>query len=127
MAMLSLGLFTFAVTTFKTIDQLPTLAHEDVDVTWVIGQVMLWTVVESSVTIIAGSIPTWGWLLRTDGFERIVTWITMHSLGSNRSYALRESNENLAEVNSDPSPERKGLSTKIAQDSVVGLERASHS
>ena len=136
MAMLSLGLFTFAVTSYKTIDQLPTLAHEDVDATWVIGQVMLWGIVESSVTVIAGSIPTWDWLLQTDRFERLVEWITLHSLRSSRSRELRDSSENLAQADKTSAGKRSGSNggsdeqdpnLNIHLDSVTGLERSAYS
>ena len=76
---MSLGLFTLFTTLYKTAAVLPTLNEVQADVTYITCQVVLWRLLESSVTIIAGSIPTWGWLLRTSSFQAFVTWLTVHS------------------------------------------------
>ena len=99
MVIFGLSLFALFTTLFKTAAELPKLRYEDVDVSWVLAQVMLWTILEASVVIVAGSIPTWGWVFRTEEFSRFVTWISLHSPWATRlsehlpSHGERSDNE----------------------------------
>ena len=79
MVIFSLGLFALFTTLFKTAAELPKLRYEQVDFSMVVAQIMLWTIIEASVIIIAGSIPTWGWVFRTERFETFVSWIFTRS------------------------------------------------
>ena len=81
----SLGIFSLFTTVYKTAVELPKLKYEQVDGTRVIAQVILWTNIEASVVIIAGSIPTWGWISPIEKFSKVVTWIKLHSLNTSRT------------------------------------------
>ena len=87
MVIFSLGIFTLFATFYKTAAELPKLRYEQVDFSRVVGQVILWTIIEASVIIIAGSIPTWGWVFRTEMFEKLLSWLTLHSIGTNKASA----------------------------------------
>ncbi|KAL8725051.1 MAG: hypothetical protein Q9166_007605 [cf. Caloplaca sp. 2 TL-2023] len=81
MVIFGLGFFTVFATAYKTGSALPKLEYEQVDFSRVIGQVSLWTIVEASIVIIAGSIPTLGWIFKTDSFEKFISWLSLHSRG----------------------------------------------
>ena len=84
MVVFGLAVFTLFATLYKTASELPKLRYDWVDFPRVIGQVLLWTDIEASVVIIAGSIPTWGWIFQTKAFEKLVSWLTLHSHATER-------------------------------------------
>ena len=79
MVIFSLGAFALFTTLFKTAAELPKLKYEQVDFSRVNGALILWTNLEASVVIIAGSIPTWGWVFQTKSFDRFASWISLLS------------------------------------------------
>lgn len=134
MFVFGLGLFILCATLYKTAAPIPKLRYEQVDFSWVIGEVILWTIVESNVVIIAGSVPTWGWVFRTQLFEKIVSWITLHSRGTLRATTRLSSQEDNAdkrsdeiELSSDHDNSQRKESKSVALKSIDEIERAAFS
>ncbi|KAL9599682.1 MAG: hypothetical protein Q9219_003670 [cf. Caloplaca sp. 3 TL-2023] len=131
MVIFSLGAFTLFATVYKTASELPKLRYERVDFPRVVGQVILWTSIEGSVVIVAGSIPTWGWVFRTETFERIVSWLTLHSIGTPRASAPLASqgakDGNQAEQGIRPEVHKEDPSGSFALFSIDRIERAAFS
>ena len=84
MVIFGLAIFTLFATLYKTASELPKLRYVRVDFPRVAGLIILWTDIEASVVIIAGSIPTWGWIFKTDAFKTLISWLTLHSHATNR-------------------------------------------
>ena len=129
MIIFSLGLFAFFTTLYKTAAELPKLKDAQVNFSRVNAQVMLWTTLESSVVITAGSIPTWGWVFRTEKFETFVRWISLRSIRTHTSERLpsygRETDKdsdriNLKEGRATPDEEQ---SRSMGLQSIVQIER----
>ena len=134
MIIFSLGLFTLFATLYKTAAELPKLKFEQVDFPRVVGQIILWTIVEASVVIIAGSIPTWGWVFRTERFEKIVSWITLHSFGATRASARLPSRAGETDGESDRvelglahESDKERQSGSVALQSIDRIERTAFS
>ena len=134
MVIFSLGLFSLFTTLYKTGAELPKLKYEQVDFSRVIGQVLLWTILEASVVIIAGSIPTWGWVFQTEGFERFVSWITLRSFGISRVSERLPSQGGEADEYSDrlergiaQDSRKEGQNGSVALQSIDRIERRAYS
>ena len=134
MVVFGLAIFTLFATLYKTASELPKLRYERVDFPRVVGQVILWTDIEASVVIIAGSIPTWGWLFRTNAFEKLISWLTLHSHATNRESVRlpskdgepdEESMRGGAEVGREDG--KKRYSGSVALQSIERIERTAFS
>ena len=123
MVTFGLGIFALSITLYKTAAELPKLRYERVDTSRVVAQIILWTISESSVVIIAGSIATWGWILRTKKYEKLITWISAHSPRRTRLSERLDSRGQETDNDSD----RHSLRGEIGhgdngKDSSVGLQ-----
>ena len=134
MVIFSLGLFALFTTLYKTAAELPKLRYEQVDFSRVAAQVLLWTIIESSVVIIAGSIPTWGRVLRTDKLEAFITWIVLHSQGTGHMSARLPSHGGEAdkesdrvELRTDEEARQEGQNGSVALQSIDRIERVAYS
>ena len=134
MVVFSLGGFSLFATLYKTASSLPKLRYEQVDFPYVIGQVILWTIIESSVVIIAGSVPTWGWIFGTKLFEKIVSWITLGSRGTLRGSVPLSSHGDEADRRSSEvelglahSTDNSKVDGSVAFQSIDRIERAAFS
>ena len=132
MAIFSLGLFAFFTTLFKTAAEVPKLKYEQVDFSRVIAQLILWTNIEASVVIIAGSIPTWGWVFQTESFNRFASWISL--LGSRMTRLSERLPSQVGEVDSESGIVCLEMSHKSPQkgqgvslQSIDRIERAAYS
>ena len=134
MVIFSLGLFSLFTTVYKTAVELPKLKYEQVDASRVVAQVILWTNVEASVVIIAGSIPTWGWIFPAERLSRVVSWIKLHSLGTVRTSERLSSEAGEVDKESDRAelgiPKqggKEGPNPSVALQSIDRIERMAYS
>ena len=134
MAIFSLSVFALFTTIYKTAAELPKLKEEHADFSWIVSQVILWGMIESNVVIIAGSIPTWGWVIQSEGFKKLVTWVSLLSLWtSDRSERLESCGEE-ADKESDKVGLRLGKGSpfgghagSVELESIKRIERVAYS
>ena len=123
MVIFSLSLLILFTTLYKTAAELPKLRYTKADFTWLIAEIILWTLVEGSVTIIAGSIPTWGWVLRAEKFQSFITWILVSSQRRTRiSERLSSNGGDAGKISDGLGPEDGHISGKEYQDGSVALQ-----
>ena len=134
MAIFGLSVFALFTTVYKTAAALPKLKHAQADFSWLVAQVVLWGIVESNVVIIAGSIPTWGWVLQSKGFEKFITLISHNSLWTSRRPERLPSHNGDVDNVSDkvglrPSKEssQEGQKGAVALESIDRIERSAFS
>jgi len=135
---MGLGVASFFTTLYKTAAVVPGSLVDPGDITEQVGQLMLWTLLEGNTVIIAGSIPTWGWLVKTDVIERMVTWISLHSLGSRGNHGEQLGSQNGTSVRNEEgminghhqietvADRRPGAAKQSGFDSIAALERSAN-